>query len=168
LFPGKLPFAVYFEYAGEDTSTLSNLRLGNTALSAGIDFPALPHNLSLTVEASEWQNGWYVHGIYRDGLRNEGRVIGHWGADWRAPGDGVGARGLMARVGWQPKLGGLLEGTYRTLDNELYTGQAYEHATYVEVRYSFPWQQFFAGAELSLGRDAFGESFSRLTGFVRF
>jgi len=32
VFPGPVPFAVYFEYAGEDTSTLSNLRLGNTSL----------------------------------------------------------------------------------------------------------------------------------------
>ncbi len=88
LFPGKVPFAVYFEYAGEDTSTLSNLRLGNTSVSAGIDFPMLTRNLSLTLEMSEWQNGWYVHGIYRDGLRNDGRVIGHWGGDWRTLGDG--------------------------------------------------------------------------------
>jgi hypothetical protein len=168
LFPGKVPFAVYFEYAGEDTSTLSNLRLGNTALSAGVDFPSLTRNLSLTLEYSEWQNGWYVHGIYGDGLRHDGRVIGNWGGEWRTLGDGVGASSVTARVGWQPKFGGVLDGTFRTLDNEIYSGVAYERASNVEVRYSLPWQQFLVGGELTLGRDVFGESFSRITAFVRF
>jgi hypothetical protein len=168
LSPGKLPFAIYFEYSGEDTSTNSNFRLGNTALSAGIDFPRLTPVLSLTFEISEWQNGWYVHSIYQDGLRNDGRVIGHWGADLRMLGDGVGALSWMTRVGWEPKFGGALEGTYRSLDNELYTGFAYERASSVEVRYSRPWQQFLVGGELTLGRDSFGESYSRLAAFVRF
>jgi hypothetical protein len=168
LFPGKVPFAVYFEYAGEDTSTLSNLRLGNTSVSAGIDFPILTHNLALTLEVSDWQNGWYEHGIYRDGLRNDGRVIGHWGGDWRRLGDAVGARGWMARVGWRPKFRGALEGSYRSLENEEYGVAPYERASIVDVRYSFPWQDFLVGGELTLGRDVFGESFSRLTAFVRF
>jgi hypothetical protein len=168
MFPGKVPFAVYFEYAGEDTSTLSNLRLGNTSVSAGIDFPMLTNNLALTLEMSEWQNGWYVHGIYGDGLRHDGRVIGHWGGDWRALGDGVGARSWMARVGWRPKFRGALEGIYRTLDNEDYGLAPYERGNSVEVRYSIPWQQFLVGGELTFGRDVFGESFSRLAAFVRF
>jgi hypothetical protein len=168
LVPGKLPFAVYFEFAGEDTSANSNVRLGNTALSAGIDFPRLTQALSLTFEVSEWQNAWYVHGIYHDGLRNDRRIVGHWGADLRVVGDGVGARSWMTRVGWQPTSGGLLEGTYRTLDNEHYTGVAYERASNVELRYSFPWQQLLVGGELTLGRDSFGESYSRVAAFVRF
>jgi hypothetical protein len=168
LFPGKVPIAVYFEYAGEDTSTLSNLRLGNTSVSAGVDFPMLTQNLALTLEMSEWQNGWYVHGIYGDGLRHDGRVIGHWGGDWRALGDGVGARSLMARVDWRPKFGGLLQGTFRALDNEVYAAVPYERGRVVDARYSFSWQQFLVGAEVTLGRDVFGESFSRLTAFVRF
>ncbi len=44
----------------------------------------------------------------------------------------------------------------------------YERASSVDVRYSFPWQQFLVGGELTLGRDVFGESFSRLAAFVRF
>ncbi len=150
LFPGTHPFAVYFEYAGEDTSTLSNLRLGNAALSVGVDFPMLTPNLALTIEASEWQNGWYVHGIYQDGLRNDGRVIGHWGGDWRELNDGVGARSWMARVGWRPKSGGLLEGTYRSLDNELYTGKPYERA-----------EQRRGSLQLAVGRNSSSAESSR-------
>ena len=52
-----------------------------------------------TFEISEWQNGWYVHHIYRDGLRHEGHVLGHWGGDWRVLDDGVGARSAV-RARW--------------------------------------------------------------------
>ena len=162
-----LPMTVYFEYAGEDTSRSSNLRLGNAALSAGISFPKLAANLSATLEFTEWQNAWYVHTIYRDGLRNEGHVLGHWGADWRVPDDGVGARSMFARVTWEPKFG-TLEASYRQLDNEEYGVAAYETATQIDARYSRPWDQVFVGAELTLGRDVFGDSYSRLGAFIRF
>jgi hypothetical protein len=163
-----LPLAVYFEYAGEDTSTLSNWRLGNASLSAGISLPQLGERFSATFEISEWQNAWYVHHIYRDGLRHEDHVIGHWGGDWRRLGDDVGARSVFARLNWQPRFGGELETSYRQLDNEEYTGGNYERARLVEARYSRPWQQLWIGAELALGRDVFGDSFSRVSAFVRF
>jgi hypothetical protein len=163
-----LPVAVYFEYAGEDTSTLSNLRLGNSALSAGIAFPKLGERFSATFEISEWQNAWYVHHIYRDGLRHEGRVLGHWGADWRQVDDGVGARSVFARVGWERVFGGAIEASYRQLDNEDYGAVDYETARHIEARYSRPWEQVFVGAELTVGRDVFGESYSRLGAFIRF
>ena len=53
IFPGKVPFAVYFEYGGEDTSRGNNFLLGNSSLSAGIHFPRLGHGIDLTFEASE-------------------------------------------------------------------------------------------------------------------
>jgi hypothetical protein len=163
-----IPLAVYFEYAGEDTSTLSNLRLGNSSLSIGVDLPTLWDNFGLTVELSEWQNGWYVHHIYQGGLVNDGHVIGHWGADRRNFNDGFGARSLMTRVDWRPKFGGAFEASYRQLDNEDYFGDDYDRATQLDVRYSYPWQQFFVGGELIVGRDTAGESYSRLSAFVRF
>ncbi|WP_410963412.1 hypothetical protein, partial [Salmonella sp. SAL4455] len=64
IFPGPTPFAVYFEYAGEDNSYEGNFRLGNASLSVGITFPRLWRRFDLTYEASEWQNGWYTHHIY--------------------------------------------------------------------------------------------------------
>jgi hypothetical protein len=162
-----LPLAVYFEYAGEDTSRSSNFRLGNSALSVGIAFPQLGRNVSATFELTEWQNGWYVHHIYSDGLSHEGHVLGHWGADWRAPQDGVGARSLFARATWDPKFGSI-EASYRQLDNESYTSTDYETARQIDVRYSRPWEQLFVGAELTFGSDVFGESYSRLGAFIRF
>jgi hypothetical protein len=95
-------------------------------------------------------------------------VIGHWGGDWRNLQDGVGARSVFARLGWQPQFGGDVEASYRQLDNEDYSGGNYTTARQLEARYSRPWEQFFFGAELTLGRDVFGDSYSRLGAFIRF
>jgi hypothetical protein len=163
-----LPMTVYFEYAGEDTSTLSNFRLGNTALAAGVTFPKLGERFAATFELTEWQNGWYVHHIYQDGLRHEGRVIGHWGGDWRVLGDGIGARSAFARVNVDRVLGGALEASYRQLDNEDYSGTSYETASQLAMRYSRPWDQLYVGGDLIVGQDVFGESYSRVGFFIRF
>jgi hypothetical protein len=163
-----LPLSIYFEYAGEDTSRETNVRLGNTALSAGIAFPKLGSRFAATFELTEWQNGWYVHHIYADGLRHEGHVIGHWGGDWRITGDGVGASSAFARVNVDRVLGGELEATYRQLDNEDYTGGNYETARQIDARYSRPWNDLSVGATITSGRDVFGESYSRVGVFIRF
>lgn len=172
IFPGSTPFAVYLEYAGEDSSYEGNYRLGNSALSVGITFPRLWHLFDLTYETSEWQNGWYVHGIYTDGLTDDGHVLGHWGADGRVLGDGVGAQSHMVRVGWEPDFGGLMQLRARTVANEGYTSASckcdYERGYDVALSYSRTLRGFTAGAEVMAGRDVFGESFSRLAGFVRF
>jgi hypothetical protein len=168
LVPGERPFSVYLEYAGEDTSTNSNVRLGNVALSAGVHFPDLWRGVELTFEASEWQNAWYVHSIYQDGLTHEGNVLGHWGADWRVPSDGVGAQSALVRIGWQPRFGGWLEATYRRLQNESYSPADYEGADLIEATYSRGWRDFRLGLELASGSDSFGQSFSRLGTFIRF
>jgi hypothetical protein len=168
LFQGGIPLAVYLELAGEDTSKNSNVRLGNSALSAGVHFPKLGQRIELTFEASEWQNGWYAHHIYQDGLRNEGNVLGHWGGDLRVLNDAVGALSFMTRVGWQGRMGGMVEATYRTLDNENYSGYAYERAHALELRYSRAWRDFYFGGEVYAGRDVFGESYSRAGVFLRF
>src|SRR4029453_12087123 len=108
IFPGKTPFAVYFEYAGEDTSNGKNYLLGNSALSAGIHFPHLFGRFELTYELSEWQNGRYVNGVYGDGLTNKQHIIGHWGGEERVFGSGVGAQSHMIDFGWGVPLRGVL------------------------------------------------------------
>ncbi len=167
IFPGRTPFAAYLEYAGEDSSYEGNYRLGNAALSIGITFPQLWRRFDLTYEASEWQNGWYAHGIYLDGMTNEGRVLGHWGADRRVFLDDVGAQTHMLRLGWDAPFG-LLQLRARTVANESYGTNDYERGYDVALRYSRTLRGFTAGAEALAGRDVFGESFSRLAGFVRF
>jgi hypothetical protein len=168
IFPGRTPFAVYLEYAGEDNSYDGNFRLGNAALSVGITFPRLWRHFDLTYEASEWQNGWYVHHIYLDGLTNDGHVLGHWGADWRQPDDAVGAQTHLLRLGWEPPFGGLFELRARTIDNEDYSSVDYERGYDFELAYSRGFKGFTVGADVLTGRDVFGESYSRVAGFVRF
>lgn len=168
LVPTRRPFSIYFEYAGEDGARKEGWRLGNAALSAGIYLPQLLHGLDLRYEVSDWQNAWYVHSVYPDGLSSEGHVIGHWGGDHRASRDGVGAQSHSIWLGWQPPVGGLLELRYRTLANERYSGFDYEREHDVSVRYSRVRNQFIYGLEVNAGRDVFGEDFSRIGAFVYF
>ena len=181
IFPGRTPFAVYFQYAGEDNSDGGSYLLGNAALSAGIDFPRLGRHFDATYEFSEWQNIWYVHNIFLDGMTNYGLVLGSWGADQRNFNDGVGARSQMLRIGWEPPFGGYLEARARTLANQSYYGGdsrqytagqplpfPYFHYYDVSLSYSRPWGGVTVGAQGTAGRDVDGNSFTRFAAFVRY
>lgn len=173
VFPGPVPFAAYLEYAGEDRAYEGNYRsFSNASLSIGMTFPKLWQRFDLTYEASEWQNSWYVHSIYRDGLTDDGHVLGHWGADARLAGHGIGAQAHLLRMGWEPTWGGLLQVRARTIANEKFPLRSppinYERGYDVAVSYSRAVNGFTAGAQAMAGRDVFGESFARFDGFVRF
>jgi hypothetical protein len=166
IFPGKIPFSLYFEYAGEDTSRGRSYLLGDCDLSAGINFPRLGP-FDVTYEISDWQEGWYVHDVYLDGLVNYGHVTGNWFGDQRQFGDGVGGQSNMLKVGWEPPFGGLLETQVRTLVNASYSSVPYSHEFQALIRYSHPWQDYTVGGELLAGRDVFGQHFTALDGFIR-
>ena len=168
VFPGPVPFAVYVEHGGEDTLSRENYLLGNAAASIGIDFPSLFEDFDLTYEVSEWQNAWYVHPLYGDGLSNEGRIVGHWGGDQRRKGDAVGAQTHMLRVGWRPAFGGAFQLRYRTIENESYSSITYERGHDFSLRYTRPWRELSLGAEVQAGRDTDGKSFSRVLALVRY
>ncbi len=168
IFPGKTPFAMYFEYAGEDNSNGGSYLLGNTATSVGIDFPKLLRYFDLTYEISEWQNSWYTNSVFLDGRSNDGIVLGHWGADQRIFNDQVGARSQMLRVGWEPPFGGYLEESVRSVVNQNYGLYPYRHYWDFTVRYSRPWNDLTVGGEANAGRDVYGASFVRLSGFLRY
>jgi Capsule assembly protein Wzi len=180
IFPSKTPFAVYFQYAGEDNSNGGSYLLGSPSTSAGIDFPLVLRNFDVTYEVAEWSNIWYVHNIFLDGMSNDHLVLGNWGADQRNFRDGVGARSQMLRIGWTPPFGGYLEERVRTLANQTYFGGdlrnfdptqpafPYRHYFDASVRYSRPWNGLTVGGEAFGGRDVFGKSFGRLSAFVRY
>ena len=168
LFPGKVPFVVYAEYAGEDTSRGRSYLLGNSALSWGVHFPRLGKRFDLTLEASEWQNAWYVHTIWQDGMTNDGLVISNWFGDQRVFGDAVGGRSAMARLNWDAWFGGQVQLRYRTLENQVYGVIPYQRYHEVSVGYSRPWKGLIVGGEFDSGSDVFGRSFTRLAGFVRY
>jgi hypothetical protein len=185
IFPGKTPFAVYTQYAGQNTLNGGSYLLGESALTTGIDFPRIWHHFDLTYEFSEWQNGWYANnGVFLDGMTQYRLATGQWGADQRVFNDGVGARSQMLRIGWTPPFGGYLEERVRTLVNQnyhsfipgvpgtVYPGTVappgYHHYYDLTVRYTRPWKDLTLGGEVEAGRDVFGKSFSRLSGFVRY
>jgi hypothetical protein len=180
ILPTKVPFAVYFQYAGEDNSDGGSYLLGSPSTSAGIDFPKILRHFDATYEISEWSNIWYVHNIFLGGMSVDHLVLGNWGADQRNFGDGVGARSMMLRFGWLPPFGGYLEERVRTLVNENYYGG--DNRTYVpvpppfpyhryfdfDIRYTRPWKDLTLGGEVFGGRDVDGTKFTRLSAFVRY
>src|SRR5579863_670199 len=129
IFPGRIPFSVYFEYAGDDTLAGHSPLIGKPDISAGIDFPRVGP-LSLTYEVDSWSPTWYVHGAtavqtgYLDGITNYGDSIGNWFGDQRVAvtattnADQVGGQSNMLRVGWEPAFGGLMQLQLRALANE--------------------------------------------------
>ncbi|HLZ98067.1 MAG TPA: capsule assembly Wzi family protein [Steroidobacteraceae bacterium] len=168
IYPGKIPFALYAQYAGENNLNGGSYLLGEAALTVGIDFPRLWRYFDLSYETSEWQNAWYVNNPFLDGMTNDKLVLGSWGGDQRLFNDGVGARSQMLRIGWEPPFGGYLEERVRTLVNQIYGAYPYHHYLDFTMRYSRPWKELTVGGEAVAGRDVFGQSFSRLSAFVRY
>jgi hypothetical protein len=168
VFPGRRPFAVYFEYAGEDTSRFSNYLLGNVSFSAGIDIPDLLNRFDLTYETTEWQNGWYIHHIYQDGLTNHGIVIGNWFGDQRQYNDEAGGMSRMVRLGWQLNGGGYMQGVYRTLKNNPSAVFDYKRMQELGLSYSQPWHGQTVEAQINAGKDVFGERYARASASIEF
>ncbi len=174
IFPGPVPFAVYFEYAGNDTDAGRNYLFGKPDLSMGLHFPHIGP-FDVTFENSYFAPTWYVHGFtnvqtgYGDGITNYGDSFGHWFGDQRVRGDAVGGRSYMLRVGWEPSVGGLMEAQLRALVNDSFYSQvAYSHEYMGSLSYSYPWRDYVVGGEIDQGRDVFGRSFTRLAGFLRY
>jgi capsule assembly protein Wzi len=168
VIPVRFPMSAYIEYAAEDTFHSENYRFGSSALSAGFYLPRLLPDLQLRYEFSEWQSNWYVHHIYQDGMTNYGVVLGQWGAQWRRPGDGVGAQSHALELIWD--LGGRreLDLQYRTALNASYTGGNYQRAQELAISVSRPWRNLQVGARIDGGRDEYGDSFGRLAAFARY
>ena len=170
LYPGKIPFVVYAEYAGEDTSRSRNYLLGNSALSLGIHFPRLFERFDLLVETSEWQNTWYTHALYTYGMTTDQFVDGNWGADQRLFNDGIGARSGTVKLGWDATFGGRFELRYRVLQNQNYDRypQTYDRYHELSISYSRPWRGVIVGGDFDAGRDSLGANFTRINAFLRY
>jgi hypothetical protein len=181
IFPGRVPFSVYVEYAGNDTLAGHPPLVGKADLSVGIDLPRIGP-FSLTYEFDSWSPTWYVHSAtnvqtgYLDGLVNYGDSIGNWFGDQRVLAtpttlaDQVGGQSNMLRLGWEPSFGGLLELQLRALANEgdtLFASFPYKNEYLESLSYSYPWKGYSVGAEVDDGRDVFGNHYLRLEGYLR-
>ena len=173
-YPGRIPFSLYFEFAGNDTGGGNRLTFSRTNLSVGLQFPRLGP-FDLTYEISEWQPSWYVkhhtdvqYG-YGDGITNYLLSIGHWFGDQRQFGDAIGGQSNMLRLGFEPHFGGRFELTLRSLVNDsYYSAVPYEHEYMGSLRYSYPWKDYVIGSQVDHGRDVFGEHYTRVSAFLRF
>jgi hypothetical protein len=168
LFPGPMPFSVDIEYAGEDNAYAEGYRLGATNLTLGIDLPRIGKSFDANLEVSEWQNDWYVHGVYPKGLTNRGRVLGHWFGDQRVFGDAIGGDSQMVSVGWWRHSDQYFRATYRTMTLDAKWAKndvprQYERAHALGLSFSTHWQDFPLEFELAGGRDIFGKSFTRFS-----
>jgi hypothetical protein len=161
VFPGAVPFAVRLEYAGDDNA-YDRLRLGVTNMTVGLDFPKLWKRYDLTFEISEWQQLWYQHHIYPDGLRNDGIVIGHWFGESKVFTDQVFGNSQSVALGVQLS-SGYLRARYRTLANADYSPIPYDRSQDLSLSYTTKLQSHRVGAEINVGHDVFGESYSRLS-----
>ena len=181
IFPGRVPFSVYFEYAGNDTLAGHSPLFGKGDLSAGIDFPRVGP-FSLTYELDSWSPTWYVHPSgpvqtgYLDGITNDGDAIGNWFGDQRVLAtpntisDQIGGQSNMLRIGWEPSFGGLLQLQLRALTNEngtLFNLYSYKNEYLESLSYSYPWKGYSVGGEVDTGRDVFGRDYLRVEGYLR-
>ncbi len=166
-YAGKFPFSVYMEFAGEDTSTSNNIRLGNTALSLGIFLPQLTPDLDVTYEYSEFQNGWYINTIYANGYTNDGSVMGHWVGNEREFGDAVGTETHTLLVNWEFAPGNLVHASIRTIANADYSAVNYVRGHELLLRYSRAFSNYIVGIETYVGRTTLDEDFVTVGGFWR-
>jgi hypothetical protein len=86
----------------------------------------------------------------------------------------------LLRIGWEPPFGGLLQVRARTIDNQASATTAgpldppggpltdYDRAYDLTVSYSRSLRGYTVGGEVMAGSDEFGDSFSRISGFMRF
>lgn len=167
IFSEGFPFSVYMEFAGEDTSAASDVHLGNSALMYGLHLPVLPYNFDLTYEHAEWQNSWYVNGNYGDGMQNYGSMIGHWQTNMREILDSSGGNAQTLKVIWDNYTGSSITATLRTVQsaNSLQGGGV--KGQEISLQYARAWGPAIVGASAISGEDVLGESYSYLSGFVR-
>ena len=178
LYPGHIPFSLYFEYAGNDTAGGSNrFNFTKTDLSVGLQFPRLGP-FDLTYEFSDWQPTWYgphagtsAQYGYGDGITNYLLSTGHWFGDQRRLDQPVGGQSNMLRIGFEPRFGGRFELTLRSLINESYyysVPAPYEHEYMGSLMYSYPLKDYVVGSQVDYGRDVYGAHYTRISGFLRY
>lgn len=156
----NLPYEFYGEIALEDT--LGGTR--NNAYTFGLYLPFIANNHSLRFEHGVWQKSWYGHRLYLNGNRNSGNVIGHWAGDEHNYTDYTPAKSMSINWVWQLNAKESLNSTIRALKNKR---DGYETSYELQTAYirklNKPiWGTKSVGAELYLGKDVYGEAFSRL------
>jgi hypothetical protein len=129
--------------------------------------PKLTSKLDLSIETAEWQNGWYVNSNYGDGLTNYNSVIGHWGGNYKTTERDLGAKAYSGKLIWDIANGHSLTFKYKQLKNTTIEESDFETAKIGTIEYARATGQLISGLTLTSGQDVRGESFSRISAFIR-
>jgi hypothetical protein len=154
-----VPFSLYYEYAGEDTSGHKNYKLANLANSFGFFLPYIGDSLSLDVEFTTFQHAWYAHHIYGEGYSNDGINMGHWWGNLKDPQDKVGGEAGSFRLDWQNSGDSQISLLYRTANINQSSYVDYQQSHELEMKYHQVINSNFLTLKLYLGRSNLGENF---------
>lgn len=163
----ELPVSLYAEFAQYESDDLNNIDDSGNAISLGVFFPILFENMSFRYEVTDRDQGWYESAFYPNGVRNKGHVLGHWSADEFTVGISPGAQSHHILMDWELINDQLLaiKMSRQTIDD--IPGTTLESTFQLNARYSVVTQWGFVGLEGTIGKDALGDSYNRLSAFYR-
>lgn len=160
-FDGRVPFTFSAELGGEDTNNNKDYQLGNTSVTAGLFFPYFfTESMSFSFEYSDWQKAWYSNSVYSEGFTNEGYVLGTWAMqEQREMLRSNAGRSYYMGLHYQFENDHILYTQIRTSEPKGITelSSSWE----LEVDYSFPLKVHVGTLSIHVGKDNFGEDFSR-------
>lgn len=175
----EVPVSIYAEFARFDSDALAAREDSGNAISIGLFLPSLFETMSLRYEVTDRDEGWYDSSFYPQGIRHKQHILGHWGADELIAGLSPGALSHHILLDWELVDDQLLniriaQQSFDDVPANILAAVGLpgsltelENSVQLKARYSFVTRWGFMGLEGTFGKDAFGENYSRLSGFYR-
>lgn len=162
----RKPVSIYSVYGGEDSA--GGTSFSRNVLGGGIFVPTFSDAISMRYEYLKIQSAWYVHHIYANGYRNDGVVMGNWFGDLTDNGNSPG--GILQYLEINNKF---YENHFKTklrYFNPSSEGASRDYKTYMSAEFEIykHSNKFDQKIGLIIGKDTFGESFSRFSYGVLF
>lgn len=161
----EVPFSVYTELAQYQRDSLGSADDNGQAISAGFYAPVLFETMSLRYELTSRDDGWYESSFYPEGMRNKQVLMGHWSADEFASGLSPEALTHHVMMDWeiQDDQQLAIKLTHQSIEDTAGLSDTFQ----MYARYSIATQYGFFGVDGTIGRDAFGDNYNRLSAFYR-
>ncbi|MEW6982395.1 capsule assembly Wzi family protein [Colwelliaceae bacterium 6471] len=156
----NFPISIFYEYGGEDAKNYKK-SLGNIGITYGVFLPYLSNNTSLYVEHSIFHDKWYVHHLYDEGYRNKNVIMGHWWANEKSLNDDSGVSLSTVRFNWDINSTNHLEILIKTGKLDTLNQWQNNRTKEMELNLKHAYKSGFIGLSLNVGKDTFGDSFSR-------
>lgn len=169
----EVPVSLYAEMARFDSDNLAARTDSGNALSFGLHLPVLFENMSFRYEISNRDEGWYESSFYPSGIQHKGQVLGHWSGDELRTVINPGTQSHHILMDWELINDQLLaikisqQNFDTAISKNALTTIELENSFQLKARYSFVTRYGFIGVEGTIGTDALGENYNRLSGFYR-